>query len=175
MHVSDPVCLEHPALAGGAKGTYLLIMQLAQESCLTVGSLKTCRFPAGCLIYVGSALGPGGLRARLRHHLRPARRLHWHLDYLRSAAKVTAIVFAADGSRREHGWARVLAGLAQASIPVPGFGASDCACSAHLFHLSALPDVDFLLNQLCLSDGEGFSDLADRASQSEHAAHFIFV
>jgi len=40
---------------------------------------------AGYLIYVGSAGGPGGIRARVSRHLRGPQRLWWHIDSVSSS------------------------------------------------------------------------------------------
>jgi Uri superfamily endonuclease len=50
-------------------------------------------------------------------------------------------VWLAEGDRRrECAWAAGLARMDGASLPVPGFGASDCRCPAHLIHFPDLPD-----------------------------------
>ncbi len=51
-------------------GTYALLLKLDRWERITVGKLGTFDFPAGYYLYVGSALGPGGLQARLAHHQR---------------------------------------------------------------------------------------------------------
>ena len=37
--------------------------------------------------------------------------------------------------RREHLWARFLSSMPGVSVPMPGFGSSDCDCEAHLFFI----------------------------------------
>lgn len=94
-------------------------------------------FQPGRYVYAGSALGPGGVAARLKRHLRVDKQTHWHIDYLIPAAAIvgTAIVYGAD--RRECMWARALQRLHGATAPVVGFGSSDCrsGCTAHLWRL----------------------------------------
>jgi Uri superfamily endonuclease len=51
-------------------GTYALLLKLDKQERITIGKLGTFDFPAGYYLYVGSALGPGGLRARLARHRR---------------------------------------------------------------------------------------------------------
>jgi len=51
-------------------GTYALLLKLDKQERITVGRLGTFDFPAGYYLYVGSALGPGGLQARLARHRR---------------------------------------------------------------------------------------------------------
>lgn len=124
-----------------SKGTYILILRLDEASHLTIGRLGTFAFPAGWYAYVGSAFGPGGLRGRLRHHLAPVTKAHWHIDYLRRAAPVHAIWYLASETGYEHDWAAILRALPGAMIPAPGFGASDCHCDTHLIHVAQLPEL----------------------------------
>ena len=123
-------------------GTYILILRLDAPVCLRIGKRGEFDFPAGWYAYVGSAFGPGGLRGRLTHHLAPVTRPHWHIDYLRRAARVCAVWWLAGEMRCEHPWADVLCSLPGAVIPVPRFGASDCQCAAHLVHFVDTPDFD---------------------------------
>ena len=64
-------------------GTYFLVLRCSSTRAVRVGRLGTMRLLPGYYLYVGSAYGPGGLRARIGHHCHPADRLHWHVDYLR--------------------------------------------------------------------------------------------
>ena len=117
-----------------APGTYCLILRLEKAARIRIGALCGVPFPAGWYAYVGSALGSGGLKARLSHHVRRTGRCHWHIDYLRQRAVVEgAFVTLADVSY-EHRWALRVSRTPEATIPARGFGASDCRCPAHLFH-----------------------------------------
>jgi Uri superfamily endonuclease len=122
-------------------GTYVLILRLPCLSTIGVGRLGHFSFPAGWYAYAGSAHGPGGLAARISRHLRSSKRLHWHVDYLRSHARPVEIWYAIGTQKRECAWAQVLSGLPGASIPVPRFGASDCQCPAHLICFVESPDL----------------------------------
>ena len=106
---------------------------------LTIGKLGTFDFPDGWYAYVGSAFGSGGLRGRLKHHLAPVTKPHWHIDYLRAAAPVREVWYFADeiGLRAQLGDSPDA--LPGASVPAPRFGASDCSCEAHLFHFAEKP------------------------------------
>lgn len=57
-------------MAEAEPGTYALLLKLDKQERITVGKLGTFDLPAGYYLYVGSALGPGGLRARLTRHRR---------------------------------------------------------------------------------------------------------
>lgn len=74
-----------------AGGTYCLILRNRVAWRGPVGRLQDCGFAAGWYVYVGSAFGTGGLRARLRHHLRISGRPRWHIDYLRSHMDICEI------------------------------------------------------------------------------------
>jgi Uri superfamily endonuclease len=117
-------------------GTYLLQLSLVHPATVEIGKLGCFKFHKGCYYYVGSAFGPGGLRARLKHHLRGASRLHWHVDYLRKQADIQAIWLSQDTHHLEHQWATTIENLIQGPVFVMGFGASDCACKTHLFYSS---------------------------------------
>ena len=129
-------------------GTYILILHLASPIELRVGRLGASRFPAGWYGYVGSALGPGGLAARLGRHLRRHKRLHWHIDYLLAVAELTEIWWAVSPEQQECAWVRALSQLPGATVPLPGFGASDCHCPAHLLYFDHRPSFSALVSQL---------------------------
>lgn len=129
-------------------GTYALLLQADRRQIVQVGRLGRLTVEPGCYVYVGSALGPGGMRARVGHHSRLAARPHWHIDYLRRAATLRAVWYAYDSVRREHAWADIFARMPGASIPLPGFGASDCTCPAHLYFFSRQPRLDSFRRRL---------------------------
>ncbi len=116
-------------------GTYALLLHLDHAVPVQIGQLGEFSFTVGTYVYVGSAHGPGGLRARLSRHLRVEKTLHWHIDYLAAHARITAIWWIASPDQLECAWARSLAALPGVSVPVPGFGSSDCLCLSHLFAL----------------------------------------
>lgn len=113
-------------------GTYALVLIAEQSETVDVGALGTLDLEPGAYVYVGSAFGPGGLRARVGRHARTGGALHWHVDYLRAATKLAEVWLTTDDARRECLWAQMLANLPGATVPLDGFGASDCSCAAHL-------------------------------------------
>ena len=123
------------------KGTYLLILYLSSIREIRIGKLGVVVFRKGYYVYIGSAFGPGGLTARLRHHLRISPHPHWHIDYLRQYASVQAIRVCEDPSTLEHQWADCLKTMEGAIIPAPGFGSSDCTCETHLFYFRRKMDL----------------------------------
>lgn len=132
-------------------GTYILALRLGSDQGIAVGRLGEVEFPAGWYLYVGSALGPGGLRARLKRHrrrLESGKRAHWHIDYLREHSTWGGAWGRSSHLRLECLWASALRRLPGAKIMAPGFGASDCRCSAHLVHVPVLPGDDWFLGEL---------------------------
>jgi len=134
-------------------GSYLLWLNLPLSRGLTVGKLGSFTFPAGDYVYMGSARGPGGLRARLGRHLRGSGQPHWHIDHLRTAAQVRGFGYQTNTAHasapyfggiphssgdKECDWSQRLVAQPEASLPAPGFGASDCrsGCAAHLVHFA---------------------------------------
>jgi Uri superfamily endonuclease len=126
-------------------GSYALVGKLYQAAALQVGRLGSFSFPPGIWVYFGSAWGPGGLRARIRHHASKQTNPHWHIDWLRPHLRMVDVLYA-EGVRCECAWSQHLCTHRFASVPVPGFGASDChsGCPAHLIHL----DVDVSIRTL---------------------------
>ena len=112
-------------------GTYALGLDLPRRTTCIIGALGEHTLPAGLYLYVGSAFGPGGLRARIGRHLGQATTQHWHIDYVRPHAQPRAVWLAPE-QRIECRWAQHLLADPRARIIVPRFGASDCTCAAHL-------------------------------------------
>ncbi len=123
------------------KGTYGLIFELQTSCRLMVGKLGRFGFPAGWYAYTGSARGPGGLRARVAHHLRLSRSPHWHMDYLRPHGTIHELWYGADNRHDEHRWAACLQSMPNALALVPGFGSSDCRCQTHLVYFTERPGI----------------------------------
>jgi Uri superfamily endonuclease len=128
------------------KGSYILVLQLEWPVAgLTVGRLGRFDFAAGYYLYIGSALGPGGLEARLAHHQqRQKARPHWHIDYLRSEARLCEAWLVVSPAHLEQPWCQILSANSLVSAPVYGFGASDSTCASHLFYLPRAPHPSLL-------------------------------
>jgi len=122
-----------------ASGTYVLLLDVASKQKVEVGRLGRMKVKPGTYAYVGSAFGPGGVRARVCRHHREEGATHWHVDYLRPLANLRQVWYTYDPARRECTWAAVLQAFPRARIPIDGFGASDCSCPAHLVFFSTLP------------------------------------
>jgi Uri superfamily endonuclease len=126
-------------------GTYALILQAVRKQTIEIGKLGKLRVCPGFYIYIGSAFGSGGLQARIGHHLRQTKVLHWHIDYLKQAAIIKEVWFSYQPASQEHAWATAFQSLPDAAIPLPGFGSSDCPCASHLFYFEKGIPADILL------------------------------
>lgn len=114
--------------------------EIETEIEIDVGALGTITFDPGRYAYVRSAFGPGGF-ARVDRHREIARgereTRHWHIDSVLGHPGVVLETIARFPDDRECHLAETLPGE-----PVPGVGASDCDCPAHLL---AIDDgVEFL-------------------------------
>jgi Uri superfamily endonuclease len=118
-------------------GTYALLLHAPRACSVEVGALGTLAVQPGPHVYVGSALGSGGVRARVRRHARSEKSLHWHIDYVRAVMRLDAVWVTYDAARRECDWATEVRALPEAMVPLDGLGASDCSCSAHLVRLAS--------------------------------------
>jgi len=107
------------------QGTSILIVSVAQLKRLKGGRLGTFDISPGFATCVGSAHGPGGIRARVGHHLESAAAPHWHVDSLLGVATPVEVWFAISDRKLEHDWAELLAEAALFCSPIPRFGSSD--------------------------------------------------
>lgn len=131
-----------------APGTYALVLRADTAQTIEVGALGTLPVAPGAYVYVGRAFGPGGVRARVQRHVRGDGARHWHVDYLRAVTSLEAVWYTHDPERRECTWAEILRARSGATVPVDGFGASDCACSAHLVRMGSAPSVSAFRTRL---------------------------
>ncbi len=73
-------------------GTYVLVLDSTGYLGIQIGRwglLETC---PGTYLYVGSAFGPGGLRARISRHAKTKKAKHWHIDYLRETVHLKHVI-----------------------------------------------------------------------------------
>lgn len=120
------------------KGVYCLIFQ--NQACnIEVGKKGEFSFYQGFHIYVGSALGSGGLK-RVKRHIDLSRNRDrnpkWHVDYLHlnHAFRLVSAVYAFTSARLECELASRIGGDS-----VSGFGCTDCKCISHLFYRTKNP------------------------------------
>lgn len=116
------------------KGIYVLVIDVKTRLDIKVGKLGLRTFKPGTYLYVGRA--KQYLNGRLKRHLRKDKKIFWHIDYLLQESHIEEIWFnrnALDECRT----ASILLSLCKAaSLPILGFGSSDCRCPGHLIHLS---------------------------------------
>ena len=127
-----------PMLQGRrSPGSYVLVMQCSVETSVQVGRLGVLNTTPGFYLYVGSALGPGGIPARVNRHLRwkMPDQLKWHVDYIANITWPVAVWYSYGQISYECKLSHAVAGMADVSIPLPRFGASDCRCNSHLYYI----------------------------------------
>nr|WP_321456366.1 GIY-YIG nuclease family protein [uncultured Cohaesibacter sp.] len=112
-----------------AGGVYLVAMMLPRRT--KIERPEPVILPPGLYCYAGSAHGPGGLRARLARHLAKEKSIRWHVDQLTIRASSLRVWAWLNGT--ECDLASHLEDQDGFTIPLPGFGSSDCTeCTSHL-------------------------------------------
>ena len=129
-------------------GTYALLLEATAIQDVPIGKLGVLHMLPGIYVYVGSALGPGGLAARVDRHALREKVLHWHIDYLRAETRLVAVWYARGAKPRECHWSKIIERAAGAQIPLDGFGASDCRCRSHLQYFANLQSAEAVRPQL---------------------------
>jgi Uri superfamily endonuclease len=148
-------------------GAYLLIIETSDPVPLKIRTLATAALPAGRYAYAGSACGPGGIRARVLRHLKADKKRHWHIDHLTAVVPPFEVI--AFPGRNE---CDILA-RPGASIPVLGFGSSDCRdCPAHLVQLVGLGDFTDFLRHWTAATGASAVRADSRLSATTGASWF---
>jgi len=127
-------------------GTYALILQSDSTTRVQIGRWGQLDLLPGYYIYIGSAFGPGGVRARVMRHLLTDKPKHWHIDYLQEFVIPVAAWISYETEKLEHQWARVFYNIPELT-PIQSFGCSDCKCYSHLFHTPTKP-VDVWLDKV---------------------------
>lgn len=121
-------------------GTYALILECAVRAGLRVGRRLRMDTEPGYYIYVGSAFGPGGVKARVSRHFRREKAKRWHIDFLREFVTFREVWYSHAPEHLEHEWARIFQDMA-GYCSVEGFGCTDCKCRSHLFRTLERPDL----------------------------------
>jgi Uri superfamily endonuclease len=125
------------------KGIYCLVFE--NPGCVVrVCALGEIAFMGGWHIYIGSALGSGGLKRLMRHisiALNHDRKPKWHIDYLLTSSffSLDYTVYGVTGNRLECRLANMLN-----ENHVPAFGSSDCSCPSHLLYRQGDPQREIL-------------------------------
>ena len=103
-----------------------------------MGRLGPQRFD-GLYLYVGSALGSGGLKRVERHKAVASGRnktRRWHVDHLLALGELKRIFIRETDEKLECALAHEMG--KRFDPAVKGFGSSDCRCETHLFRASGL-------------------------------------
>ncbi len=174
--MSSSKALRSFSVDASGKGTYALFFAIPAPLTIVAGRLGKVTLPKGWSIYVGSALGPGGLRARIQRHRAPAKRAHWHIDALSNRLRPLFWLFLADGTRRECDWAQALASHPQAAIPAPHFGSSDCTrgCPAHLIAFPETVPLKALVQLIAAESAASTVPLSLGAEPNAHGLERAF-
>jgi len=123
-------------------GAYILILSLAEDTRLNLGSSGEFDLPAGFYAYVGSASEAEGLAARIKRHLNPIDAPQSDLDYLQQVASVEEIWLSASPLPRKHAWADLLVDIPGSLTIIEDFEADDCECDTHLFYFDVRPTLE---------------------------------
>jgi Uri superfamily endonuclease len=116
------------------RGIYCIIIDLPKAARIRVGSLGEFEFRRGIYVYVGSALS--GMESRVRRHRSISKKVRWHIDYLLAEAEVRSVISIPSADKSvECAVAKSLLKCEDATVPVRGFGSSDCSCDSHLIYL----------------------------------------
>jgi len=110
-------------------GLYIAVFYLPSPRNIRVGKLGQFHFKKGTYFYVGSA--QRNLSGRLKRHNTKKKPLRWHIDYLSERARMLGAITIPGPRKYECELAKELGEMFE--LCVPGFGASDCRCSGHLF------------------------------------------
>ncbi|MCW4015325.1 MAG: GIY-YIG nuclease family protein [Candidatus Bathyarchaeota archaeon] len=135
-------------------GVYTLLVFVSKELTLHIGSLGEQKFPSGYYTYTGSALGNGAtsLKHRISRHLRKEKRMFWHIDCLLSDEHVSveAVIAVETNHKMECNVNSYLKSLRNTTVPVDGFGASDCTknCESHLLYFPKINEIDGVVQKV---------------------------
>lgn len=123
-------------------GSYQLKIRVERDVLIKIGALGDFNFIRGIYVYTGSAMR--NLAARVARHRRKEKKLRWHIDHLLASDGVELIgVEVFPSGRREECLRNQALIDAGGSIPVPGFGSSDCRrCPAHFVRIQEIPASD---------------------------------
>ena len=116
------------------KGTYCIIFNINSKLTITVKSGKTYNLSKGTYAYIGSAWNSGGIKSRIKRHLKTKKRKHWHLDFITTSSQFEAKkIIAIPNEKVECEIASLLNKIFKG---IESFGCSDCNCHSHLFKIT---------------------------------------
>ncbi len=119
------------------KGAYVLAVRLDQTVHIDTPIAVAGQLTPGWYLYLGSAWGSGGIRARVGRHFRHRKKKHWHIDQLTAASVDIVALAVVNGHECE-----LVAKLLQSrhfNVALTGFGSTDCRrCESHLLASTGL-------------------------------------
>ncbi len=121
---------------GNMKGTYILILHLKKPHEEKIKN-KIIDFPEGCYLYVGSALGTGGLNTRISRAFKKKKFVHWHIDRLTILETVNVVGVITFFEQKIECLLGEKFSCDDNYKPIVNFGNSDCKrkCKSHLFYI----------------------------------------
>jgi sugar fermentation stimulation protein A len=114
------------------KGTYILLIELANTQRIKPGKLPEADYKKGFYLYVGRARK--GLRARINRHLRSKKNIFWHIDSLLQKAKIEVVWIRKNFFDECTIASKIVNFRPPGATTLEGFGSSDCRCPSHLIY-----------------------------------------
>jgi Uri superfamily endonuclease len=133
------------------KGTYILVISVVDDLNVKIGCLGRYELKKGIYVYVGSARGPGGLKARIYRHLKLNKKVRWHIDYLtvNPKVKIKAVFYLKSKALLEAAIAKKLFNNDLFEGVIKGFGCTDKRNSyTHLYKLKSIGSIEELIRKL---------------------------
>jgi Uri superfamily endonuclease len=116
------------------KGAYVLIIDLIHPVIPKIRTVQNTNLSKGTYLYAGNAYGSGGIKSRLKRHLKTDKKIHWHIDHITTQAKSISALAIPNGN--ECNLVQSLSSSERIRFPIKGFGSSDCAfCISHLMQI----------------------------------------
>lgn len=113
-----------------------MVIETVEPIRVKFGRLGSARVGTGYYVYTGSALGKGALslERRLGRHIRRAKTVRWHIDYLTAHDEcvVRAVVYVKSRRRLECLVNERIRRSVGVRVLLPRLGATDCTCQSHL-------------------------------------------
>ncbi len=136
-------------------GIYAVILMIERDVSILTRGGKRFTIPRGVYLYIGSAMGGGGIRGRVERYLNRSGRVFWHIDHLlqRSSVKILGVLYRVYRDPGDHE-SELASKLREIFTGIPGFGCSDKPGNySHLYLCGHTEDG-------CLGRIAGVADLA---------------
>jgi len=107
-------------------GVYIIIIRVGRDISITTRGGKRFTIPSGMYLYIGSAMGKGGIYRRVARHINKPSSLFWHIDYLlhQPSTEILGILYKTHEDREDYE-ARLALAFKEIFTGIPGFGCSD--------------------------------------------------